>query len=183
MPKLPALALALATLAFPPAVYLAHGRLEPRWLALALTALAFARAWSTRQAFWWVAAAVAGVMAAASVSFNAWGPLKLYPALVNGVLLLVFAASLARPPSLIERLARLSEPDLPPAAVRYTRRVTQVWCVFFVANGAVALATALWASTETWAFYNGFIAYVLMAVLFGAEWVIRQRVKARSAHG
>lgn len=183
MPKLLTVGVALGTLAFPLAVYLSHGRLEPRWLALALTALAFARACATRQAFWWVAAAGAAAMAAASLSFNAWGPLKFYPALVNAVLLAVFATSLARPPSAIERLARLSEPDLPPAAVRYTRRVTQVWCVFFVGNGAIALATALWASTEAWALYNGVIAYGLMGVLFGAEWLVRRRVKARVAHG
>jgi uncharacterized membrane protein len=182
LPKLPAMALTLATLAFPLALYLAQGHWEPRWLALGLTVLACARAWFTRQMIWWVGAAGAGAMAAASLSLHAWAPLKLYPALVNAVLLAVFATSLARPPSVIERLARLSVPDLPPAGVRYTRRVTQVWCVFFVGNGMVALATALWASTEVWAFYNGFLAYVLMGVLFGAEWLVRRRVQARLTH-
>ena len=62
-----------------------------------------------------------------------------YPVLVNAILLAVFAASLWRPPTVIERIARLREPDLPPAAVVYTRRVTIVWSVFFALNGAAAL--------------------------------------------
>jgi len=58
-------------------------------------------------------------------------------------------------PSMIERLARLREPRLPQAAIAYTRRVTQVWCVFFAINGAIALVTAIWASDQVWALYNG----------------------------
>ena len=58
------------------------------------------------------------------------------------VMLAVFAVSLRFPPSAVERIARLSDPDLPPQGVAYTRRVTQVWCGFFVFNGAAALATA-----------------------------------------
>ena len=40
-------------------------------------------------------------------------PLKLYPVLVNAALLGVFAYSLISPPSMIERFARIREPDLP----------------------------------------------------------------------
>jgi uncharacterized membrane protein len=104
-------------------------------------------------------------------------PLKLYPVLVNGALLAAFGYSLVSPPSMVERFARLSEPDLPPAAIGYTRRVTQVWCVFFVFNGAIALGTALWASQDVWALYTGVIAYVLMATLFGVEYLVRLRFK------
>jgi uncharacterized membrane protein len=109
--------------------------------------------------------------------------LKLYPALVNAVMLAVFAVSLRFPPSAVERIARLSDPHLPPQGVAYTRRVTQVWCGFFVLNGVAALATALWASDQVWAFYNGLLAYVLMGALFGGEWLIRQRVMAAHRHG
>jgi uncharacterized membrane protein len=77
----------------------------------------------------------------------------------------------------------LSEPDLPPFAVIYTRRVTGVWCGFFVLNGSLALATALWASNQVWALYNGLLAYVMMGALFGGEWLVRRRVKAAHAHG
>ena len=75
---------------------------------------------------------------------------------------------------MIERFARLGEADLPPAAIGYTRRVTQIWCVFFVGNGALAIYTALYASRDDWALYNGCIAYLLMGALFGGEWLFRR---------
>ena len=73
-----------------------------------------------------------------------WGLTVLYPVLVNAVLLAVFAASLWKPPSVIERLARLRHPDLPPEGVRWVTNVTRVWCGFFVLNGGIALWTAFW---------------------------------------
>jgi uncharacterized membrane protein len=76
------------------------------------------------------AAAGAGLLAVLATVLNQALPLKLYPALVNVVMLLVFGTSLRFGPPLVERLARLQEPDLPPFAVAYTRRVTQVWCGF-----------------------------------------------------
>ena len=154
-----------------------------RWLSLSLLVRAVLRAIAARQAVWLVAAAGAAVLAALATVFNQALPLKLYPALINAVMLAVFAASLAFPPSAVERVARLTEPDLPPAGVAYTRRVTQVWCGFFVFNGTLALVTALWMSDRAWALYNGLIAYGLIGVLFGVEWLVRQRVKAEHRHG
>ncbi len=102
-----------------------------------------------------------------------------YPALVNAALLVVFAASLFRPPSVVERIARLRDPELPPAAVVYTRRVTLAWTVFFALNGAAALYTARFTPLETWALYNGLIAYLLIGALFAVELAIRSVVKRR----
>jgi len=173
----------IMTMVYPLLVYFGLQRIEPRWLALLLVGVALARAWLTRQRFWFAAAVGAMLLGLASVLGNAILPLKLYPVLVNGVLLCVFGASLRWPPSAIERLARLTEPNLPPAAIAYTRTVTQVWCGFFVVNGLLALATALWATVEIWSLYNGLIAYVLMGLLFGGEWLVRQRLKKQIAGG
>lgn len=166
------------SLAYPLVVYLALGRFEPRWLALLLVALALLRALATRQPVWLAAAAGAVLLAVLTSIFNDALPLKLYPALVNAVMLAVFAVSLRFPPTVVERIARLTEPELPPRGVAYTRRVTQVWCIFFIFNGALALATALWTTDRIWALYNGLIAYVLMGSLFAGEWLVRQRVRA-----
>ncbi|WP_188113694.1 hypothetical protein [Salinicola halimionae] len=106
--------------------------------------------------------------------------LRLWPVVVNLGLLLLFSHGLRHPPTLIERYARRQEPDLPPHAVRYTRRVTQAWCIFFVINGSIALITAIYADLETWAWYNGGIVYGLMLIMFLGEWCIRQRVKRRA---
>ena len=53
-------------------------------------------------------------------------------------MLAVFGGSLFAKQTVIERLARLQHPDLPPEGVRHTRRVTQIWCAFFIFNGATA---------------------------------------------
>ena len=63
-----------------------------------------------------------------------------YPVLVNALMLALFGGSLLTGQSIVERLARMQHPDLPPRGVRYTRRVTQVWCCFFLFNIAVILA-------------------------------------------
>jgi uncharacterized membrane protein len=181
--RLYAVLFACMSAAYPLLVYAALGRLSPRWLALLLALFAALRAVAARQPFWW--AVSGGIVALASAGFvaNALVPLKLYPVLVNAVMLTVFAASLYWPPSAIERIARSRRPDLPPRGVAYTRRVTWVWCGFFALNGALALATALWASDRIWALYNGLIAYGLMGLLFAGEWLVRRQVMREPAHG
>ena len=169
---------ALITLLYPLAIWYGHGQIEPRWLAGILLLAAATRLPSLKlsaAARWSVAGAL--VLVGCAIWSNLLLPLKLYPVLVNAALLAAFGYSLAAPPSMIERMARLREPDLPLAAVAYTRRVTQVWCGFFVVNGAIALGTALWASDAVWSLYTGVIAYVLMGILFGGEWLLRQRFK------
>ena len=173
----------LATLLYPLIVYFGLGRIEPRWIALFLLAIALGRAAISREPVWLAAAAGAGLLVAASMLGNRLMPLKIYPAMVSGVLLAVFGLSLRHPPTAIERIARLTQPDLPPEAVAYTRKVTVVWCLFFVVNGSLALGTAMWASDRVWALYNGLIAYVLMGALFAGEWLVRRRVLAGPSHG
>ena len=173
------LPLVILSIAYPLLVFFLLGRFEPRWLSLLLFALALLRAIGTKERHWRWIAAVTGGLAGWALLSNGALPLKLYPVLVNAGLLLLFGLSLKFGMPLIERLARLREPELPPEAVAYTRRVTQVWCVFFVVNGGIALATALWASERIWALYNGLIAYGLIGALFVGEWLVRQRVKAR----
>ena len=101
--------------------------------------------------------------------------LKFYPAMVNLGFLILFAGSLLSPPSFIERLARMRHPDLSPAGVAYTRKVTWIWSIFFLLNGCIAAFTAIWASTEIWTIYNGFIAYLLIGILISGEWLVRRR--------
>ncbi len=168
----------MITLLYPLAIWFGRGRIEPRWLAGLLLLAAATRLPSLRisaVARWSVAGAL--LLVGVAVWSNLLLPLKLYPVLINGALLAGFAYSLAVPPSIIERLARLREPDLPVAAIGYTRRVTQVWCGFFVVNGVLALATALWASDALWSLYTGVIAYLLMGTLFGIEYLFRRRFK------
>jgi uncharacterized membrane protein len=98
-----------------------------------------------------------------------------YPVLVNAAMLLLFGSSLAFPPTIVERIARFRHPHLPERRRLHTRRVTVAWCIFFVGNGAAALYTATFASFDTWALYNGLIAYVLIGAMFAGELLTRRR--------
>lgn len=104
---------------------------------------------------------------------HAW--LKMYPVFMSVGAGIIFASTLIRPPSMIERFARLVEPDLPESGILWTRKVTMVWCGFFVVNAAIALYTVVFAPMKIWVLYNGFISYVLMGILFLGEFVLRKR--------
>jgi uncharacterized membrane protein len=104
---------------------------------------------------------------------------RLYPVFVSLVLLLIFGYSLLFPPTIIERIARLTSPNLPPAAIQYTYKVTLVWCAFFIFNGVIALLTALFSPLRIWTLYNGLISYILIGIIFMVEFIIRWRVKKK----
>ncbi|WP_329740893.1 hypothetical protein [Dyella sp. A6] len=107
--------------------------------------------------------------------------LRWYPTLISVFLLATFGLSLVYGPPIVERIARMREPELPPEAVPYTRKVTQVWVGFFVFNGLVSAALTLWAPLTWWTLYNGLLAYFIMGVLFVGEWLLRQRMRKRFA--
>ncbi|KAA9001940.1 DNA gyrase subunit B [Affinibrenneria salicis] len=176
----------IAVLAWPALVWLSLSYTQYRWL-LPLLALLFAlRFFALRRQTGalpgtakWLAAA-GGALCSASLLLGNFHLLLWYPVAVSLVLLAVFGASLWSAMPLVERLARLREPDLPPAAVAYTRRVTQVWCVFFIVNGSVAAATCLAGNLIWWTGWNGMISYLLMGLLMAGEWVVRRRLRARA---
>lgn len=130
-----------------------------------------------------IAAILAAIVLLGTTVLDADLAMRLYPALMSAAMLSVFAASLVWSPTIIEQIARLAEGDLPPAAIAYTRKVTMVWCAFFVANGAMALWSALSWTLEAWALYNGLISYLLMGCLFAGEFLVRRRVRAAHEAG
>lgn len=98
------------------------------------------------------------------------------PVAINAVLLVAFGCTLrggAMP--MIERFARLQEPELPEPKQRWCRTWTAIWCLFFVANGGIALGLACCAPMQWWAVYNGLVAYVLIGSLLLLEWLLRRR--------
>lgn len=126
-------------------------------------------------------AVVGAILTLASMGLREARLLMWYPVVVNVVMLALFGGSLLSRMPLIERLARWREGELSPAAVSYTRRVTQVWCGFFIINGTVAVWTCLHGNLHLWTLWNGMLSYLFMGLLFAVEWVVRQRVKRR--HG
>ncbi|MDD1791870.1 hypothetical protein L4D06_04765 [Enterovibrio makurazakiensis] len=100
-----------------------------------------------------------------------------YPVVVNAVMLAIFAHSLSQPQSIVEKLARLQDPDLPPSGVSYTRKVTKVWCLFFLLNGSIAWLTCFM-PLSNWTLYNGLLSYLAAGTLFAVEYLVRKKVQA-----
>ncbi len=172
--------MALFIIAYPFAVWLGVTHfgisvLAPVLCAVFLLRLMTLRATSGHLLWLTKCSALIGLLlAATSTLLNQTHLLLYYPVVVNLLLLLVFMASLCSEVPVVERLARLRHGELPPAALIYTRRVTQIWCVFFLFNGGIALYTCLKGDMALWAFYNGGLSYVLIGTLMGGEWIVRK---------
>ena len=89
----------------------------------------------------------------------------------------IFAASLKYPPTIIERIARLTDPNLPPTGIAYTRQVTIVWVAFLLTNATISLWTALWGTLDQWALWNGLLSYLAMGTLFAGEYLVRRLIR------
>ena len=96
----------------------------------------------------WLSMAVLLVVSVTAIFADQLTGVLFYPVWMNAALLLVFVGSLWRKPSVITRLATLMEGSLSEKAVAYTEKVTMVWVVFFLMNGAIALATAVHGDIE-----------------------------------
>lgn len=177
--------IALLGIAYPVIVYVGLGAVSPRIILIAAIIFVIARAVMFFIANKYGAGLIAGIVA---VILGAAGfaseilALRFYPVIISTSLALVFTLSLFSGMPMIERFARLQTPELDTFGVIYTRRLTKVWIAFFIANGLVALWTALYATLETWTLYNGLISYILIAVLFVGEWPVRRIIKARHQH-
>ena len=103
--------------------------------------------------------------------------MRFYPVLMSLGIGALFGFTLFYPPSLIERFARIREPDLPLEKIHHCRRVTIVWTVFSLFNASIAGWASLWGSIELWSLWTGLISYIMMGVLFVGEFVVRSRLK------
>lgn len=155
------------------------------WLLPALILILSLRAWKVMKAagpmrnLALTTAAIALLLSLISYLFKENQLLLYYPVAVNLTMLIFFTSSLKFGMPIIERLARLKEPDLPAQGVAYTRTVTLVWSVFFVLNGSIALATALYGDINLWTTWNGLLSYLCMGLLMTGEWLVRLRIMSR----
>lgn len=108
-------------------------------------------------------------MLALSATLQARGFALATPTLINAVLLVVFGSTLRTSMPMIERFARLIDPELNAAQQRWCRQWTYVWCAFFFLNGTLAAIMALWAPLLWWSVYTSLLAYIVMGVLFATE--------------
>ena len=89
----------------------------------------------------------------------------------------MFGFSIIKPPTVIERIARISNPNLPELAIGYCENVTKIWCLFFLINAIIALFLAVHENHYWWVLYNGLISYCLIGLIFIVELFFRQRKK------
>lgn len=178
MKRLIGLSLLLAGVLYPFAVYYGSGHFAPWQFALLLGSLWLGRALTAaKRPGTLITALIALGFCVLLGLFDSPVLLRWYPVLISASMLSLFGMSLIYGPPIVERLARIREPELPEVAVRYTRQVTRVWCCFFMANGLMATALTLWAPLTWWALYTGLISYGLMGLLFAGEWLVRRRVR------
>lgn len=144
-------------------------------VAYTLIGVGVVRLLSQRAGALWPLSILAVVCGASAALLSEPFWLSFYPVTTSLAALCLFAFTLLRPPSMIERFARIVEPELPPSGVVWTRKVTKVWCAFFIINAAIACWTVFWGSQQQWLLYNGFISYLLMGGLFVGEYVLRKR--------
>lgn len=178
MSRLIGLGLLLAGLLYPFAVYFGMEHFAPWQFGLLLGSLWLARALLGARkpgSLWMAITAIAFCLLLAL--FDSPLLLRWYPVLISAFMLGLFGLSLKYGSPMVERLARLREPQLPAKAIVYTRQVTIAWSVFFLCNGLLAAALTLWAPLSWWMLYTGLISYGLMGLLFAIEWLIRQRVR------
>jgi uncharacterized membrane protein len=105
---------------------------------------------------------------------------RAYPVAISLSVAGVFAVSLRFPPTMIERFARMTEPDLPREGIVYCRKVTVVWIGFLLGNASISAATALWGSLAQWTLWNGLLSYLAMGILFAGEYLVRRLVKKQA---
>jgi len=169
----------VAAVLYPLLIYFGLQTVDPRWLTLLVLLLAARHIMgkffppALRAAWGFCVLLLVGI----TLVTGSEAGLLLYPVLMNALMFMLFFGSWLKPPTVIETFARMREPQLPERAIAYTRKLTLVWCAFFVANGAIALLT-LRLSREWWTLYNGLISYLLLGTLFFGELLFRRRLLA-----
>jgi uncharacterized membrane protein len=139
-----------------------------------------------------LAAAVLGAAAAAVLLRHYWPVLErsftwVY-LLQEGGLYSVLAASFGQSlfggrVALCTQIADKVHGPLTPQELRYTRRVTAAWALFFVLITAATLGLFLFAPLRIWSLFANFCVLPLIALMFVAEYAVRRRVLPQVPRG
>lgn len=101
--------------------------------------------------------------------------LYLPPILISSTLLWYFSRTLRQGHEpLITTLARKVFGEQDPEVLVYTRRVTQIWSLFFLVMLLECLLLALFAPVEVWSLFANLLNYVFIALLFMLEFTYRR---------
>ena len=134
----------------------------------------------------WRLVAIAVLTVVALVGFAAGWAIQLSylsPIIINVGLAAWFGMTLrAGSEPMISRFARIERGQLAPDLAAYTRRLTLVWTLFFLAMAAVSAALSALPSAAPWAWFTTFGDWICVAALFFGEHIYRRRRFAHHPH-
>ena len=97
------------------------------------------------------------------------------PIVINLALAWLFGRTLVRGRvPLIARFAIMEQGTLSAELVTYTRTLTWLWTLLFVAAAGASLALALSGHRDAWSLFTNLLNYVLVAALFLGEFAYRR---------
>lgn len=167
-------------LCYPLAVHFALLSSKTRWALWLLVAVSLVQLLTllrTAGNARWMALAPALVLLLSVMGLLQGNLLALYlpPILISGGLLWLFASTLrtGREP-LVTTFARVVFRESDPQQLRYTRRVTQIWSLFFLAMLLETLLLSLFAPLELWSLFANVLNYLFIAILFVVEFGYRR---------
>jgi uncharacterized membrane protein len=170
----------LLTLSYPPAVHFALISAQTSWAlwilaAVSLSQLLVIAPRFAQQKLTAIAPALILLLCIGGLVQGSILALYLPPFIIQIGLLWLFGSSLrtGREP-LISRIARLVFQQQDEVTLRYTRSVTLLWTLFFGALLVETLLLTLFASLEVWSLFANIINYLLIVLLFGAEFIYRR---------
>ncbi len=76
---------------------------------------------------------------------------------------------------LITRFAAIVHTELTPGQLRYTRKVTAAWTLFFSATALLSVSLFLFAPIEAWAFFANALYLPMTILMFAGEYMVRLR--------
>lgn len=154
-------------------VSILHGHVTfPLFFISTVFILVFVRSWFWRLLF--AVMTILTVTSLAALDIPDKALLFAIPVLINTGFAIFFGQSLlpGKTP-VITLYAILLRSEIDPRVIAYTRHVTQLWTMFFIALATESLILAVFASIEIWSLFANFLNYVFIAVLFAGEYYYR----------
>jgi uncharacterized membrane protein len=105
------------------------------------------------------------------------------PVFINLLMALVFGSTLlpgATP--LITQFSQLLKGNLDAKALKYTRRVTLAWVIFFALMALESALLALYAPPLVWSLFTNLLNYLFLLLFFLAEYILRVRLFPEQEH-
>ncbi len=101
--------------------------------------------------------------------------LQQLPVLISFMLFCSFGFTLLKPPSMIERFARLVQNELTEEECNHCRFFTGVWVGFFLVHALIIETIIITAGIEAWTLYTGVLGYLFMGIIFAVEYIVRKK--------